>query len=345
MNGDGWSEGRRLIDEYLDRIDSEISVRLQRVATPMETTLTEEFLACLDPDARDRECPGNPYEGLCAALSASLAKADLVAPSDFKPWNAEITTTPHSSKYEGYVSHADMGLVIQYPVRVDSPSRRPSTYLLQAKKLYPVRGTSGAPIFHRRCRFAALGTVQRDAMRNLEEKLGKGSYRYLYYMPRLPVFERSEPSARRSAADRAAREGVRVASELPHDGIWIGGINTEVAAAMAMDVHGRHLKGISPFRTFILDHMQRAGVFGAPGLPDPLLVDRVATSSFGGGNKLAYAIAMGEADAWDQVVELLERASLKAPVLPSRTMKLIVPSPPIPKPSPPTPGGRFGMPG
>lgn len=344
MDGDGWSEGRRLIDEYLDRIDRDISVRLQRVATPMETTLTEEFLACLDPGARDRECPGSPHETLCAALAASLKEADFVSPSDIKPWNAEITTIPHSSKYEGYISHADMGLVIQYPASVGSPSRRPSTYLLQAKKLYPAKSQSGAPIFHSRSRFAALGTVQREAMRDLERKLGKGSYRYLYYMPRLPVFEGSEPSARRPAADRAAREGVRVSVELPHDGIWIGGIDTEVAAAMAMDVHGRHLKGISPFRTFILDHMQRAGVFGAHGLPDPFLVDRVATSSFGGGNKLAYAIATGEAEAWDQVVEHLERASLKAPVLPARTMKLIVPRPPTPKPSPPTTRSRFGMP-
>lgn len=344
MNEDGWSEGRRLIDEYLDRIDREISVRLQRIATPMETTLTDEFLACLDPAARDRECPGSPHESLCVALAASLKKADFVAPSNFKPWNAEITTISHSSKYEGYVSHADIGLVIQYPASVGNPSRQPSTYLLQAKKLYPAKAQGGAPIFHGRSRFAALGTVQRNAMRDLEGKLGKGSYRYLYYMPRLPVFERSGPSARRSAADRAAREGFRVSTNLPHDGIWIGGIDTEVAASMAMDVHSRHLKGISPFRTFILDHMQRAGVFGVHDLPDPLLVDRVAASSFGSGNKLAYAVAMGEAEAWDQVVEHLDRASLKAPVLPARTMRLIVPTPPIPKPSPSTPGPRFGMP-
>ena len=184
-----WAEGRRLIGVYLDQIDREISVRFQRTAPPLETTLTQEFLACLDPEASARERLGNPYQTLRDELARSLTDAGLAAPEGAEPWAAEITTIPHPSGYEAFVSHADMGLVIDYSASAGRPTPQPTAFLLQAKKLYPDRDKHHRLVFHGRCRFSGFSDPQHAAILRLQEELEKGALRYLYYMPRRSSFE------------------------------------------------------------------------------------------------------------------------------------------------------------
>lgn len=339
MDEDGWSKGRDLIGEYLDGIDAEISAKLQRFATPLETTLTQEFLACLDPRERDRERPDGPYASLCRLLAQSRAVADLDALDDAGPLRSRITAIEHPAGYEGYVSHADIGLVIEHAETAGMPTLPRSAYVLQAKKLYPGRGSHG-PVFEGHCSFGALGDEQLFAMRKLQEEIEDGAVKYLYYMPRRSVFQPSSSPPNRIKPATAARIGQGMPIDGPEDGIWIGELSRDTVAKTAIQVHRLNGKGTSPFRTFILDHMSRAGMFGTSGQSDPQLLAKRAAFSFGGSGPLAYGIATGEASIVEQVVERLRKKSVASPVLPATTMRLTIPR--IPSPRPPPPVTRFG---
>ncbi|MGU3421816.1 hypothetical protein [Methylobacterium sp. D54C] len=307
---------------FFSRIDRSVSVRMLRRVPAFETTLTDELLALLDGEALTRE-----HGGLASAMRRRINRLAASVPQEedgleLPKWDLDMRAFDHGRGFEGRVSKADFGLLIEFGAKGHANYRR-CIYLFQAKRLAPFTSRVRSSRFGHDSQFNSVSEHQHHRMLQIEADLKLDLYRYLYYMPpRLSV----DPEWTKSAAD-----GTRC-TRVEGGGLWAG----RVLEAPDVDprwIYGAYLSETLPLAALLAAHVAEAiGEVGcAAALGGNALAHSLGSADLPPTEDLALALVSGDMQAVGAICAQLGLTPSGYPLVPNTVLKIRLPSPPEPR--------------
>jgi hypothetical protein len=290
-----------LFVRYFDGIDEQIARRLLRRVPPGEATLTDEFCSLMDIDNQRRE-------SLLDYDADDLNEALFGLGGDLH-FDLQIDTHQYTQAYEGYVSQADFGLVLQYNNHLFPERDWRVAYLMQAKRLMPAAGGT----YDMSSSFASLNAAQQTRLARLSDVLGPNALRYFLYCPPTAGYEAQIQTLVRAlhtsnlatliydyAVGLALHEHVALNGGISN-GLWVTDITRPPSNAQTL--HARAFSSARPLTWFFLQHFDRARRFtfdyDEPDLDDPAEPDQ---------ERRAYGIATGDETVIAEVLGELEKS-------------------------------------
>lgn len=245
----------QLLLKYFDGIDQALSARLSRKHPWPEEALTAVFCDLMDGETQEEE--GVSY-GL-SNLHADFEKAD-----DPLSINIKIDTHQYSKHIEHHVTQSDVGIVIRYENQFAPTASLTRYWLLQAKRLFPIRSAPPAEYDLKSC-YSSRNAAQESRMLALNELVGFDFVQYLLYNPRpsaLPSSVRQALSQQRTMAMSHAifdyALGLQLRQDLISDspttaaGIFVAPLNN--CPTTLIDTHKTIFNETTPFSWFLLQH-------------------------------------------------------------------------------------------
>ena len=244
-----------LIIKHFDAIDRATMSKLLYKRPRDEEEITKSLI-----DALDHECQAQ--EGI--SYMVDQLNADLRAAGEPTFVQLEIETHSYSKKWEHYVSQSDLGLIIEYKNYYERTNSRSWAWLLQAKKLFPLKGT--VRDYGARSKFESYDPDQHDRIKELLKFVDIDFFKYLLYCPRpelLPDDVRMELSYLRGKSlnrkifdylyGQELRDDLRNGSPTLASGMFVSDLNSFPQNLGAL--HEGILESYIPFSWFILNHL------------------------------------------------------------------------------------------
>lgn len=301
--------------KHFNSIDEAVAAKLLYKRPRDEEDLTKSLIDALDEECQEQEN---------ISYTIGELKDDLAKNGEPTYVDLEIETHAYSKQWERYVSQSDLGLIVRYKNYYEPILSRSWAWLLQAKRLFPVKGTNNQ--YSSDCRFESFDKQQHERIKRLQEFLDADFFRYLFYCPRPERLEdtvRQELAYLRTASLRdeifdftyglELRDDLRNGSRTAAAGIFVSKV--EPCPKNFADVHSRIFNGTTPLSWFILEHIPGRG-WHHP------LEDEHWHSNLN--NDIAEKLVRGDAAVIHEVMTRLEDKEMDLKILPSATITVTI---------------------
>lgn len=301
--------------KHFNSIDEAVAAKLLYKRPRDEEDLTKSLIDALDEECQEQE----NISYTIGELKDNLAKNGEPTYVDL-----EIETHAYSKQWERYVSQSDLGLIVRYKNYYEPMLSRSWAWLLQAKRLFPVKGTNNQ--YSSDCKFESFDKRQHERIKRLQEFLDADFFRYLFYCPRPERLEdtvRQELAYLRTASLRdeifdftyglELRDDLRNGSRTAAAGIFVSKV--EPCPKNFADVHSRIFNGTTPLSWFILEHIPGRGRHHP-------LEDEHWHSNLN--NDIAEKLVRGDAEVIHEVMTRLEDKEMDLKILPSATITVTI---------------------
>ena len=162
-----------LIIKHFDAVDRVVAARLSRKRTWHEPALTSLLCDLLDNETQEDYRLSYTLRQLNETLSAF----------DSLEMYATLETHEYPSHIERWVTQSDLGFVVNFKNLMISSDSWTASWLLQAKRLYPI---SNNPVqYDETSQFGAANSAQRARIKKLIDATGVSFIKYLLYCPRV----------------------------------------------------------------------------------------------------------------------------------------------------------------
>ncbi|WP_345867670.1 hypothetical protein [Shewanella algae] len=301
--------------KHFNSIDEAVSAKLLYKRPRDEEDLTKSLIDALDEECQEQE-----------SLSYRIGelKADLSKNGEPTYIDLTIETHTYSKQWERYVSQADIGLIIKYQNYYESRLSSSWSWLLQAKRLFPIKGTNNE--YNTNCKFESIDKQQHDRIKRLQKFVDADFFRYLFYCPRpekLGDAVRQELSYLRSSSLQGEifdftyglelRDDLRNGSETVAAGIFVSKV--EPCPRSFADIHSNIFKGTTPLSWFLLEHLPGRGRHH-PHEDEHWPSNR--------NNDIAEKLVRGDAEVINEVMTRLEDKEMNLRILPSATITVTI---------------------
>lgn len=301
--------------KHFNSIDEAVSAKLSYKRPRDEEDITKALI-----DALDEECQEN--EGL--SYTSRELKEDLAKNGEPTYIDLVIDTHIYSKQWERYISQADLGLVVKYQNYYEPSLSSSWSWLLQAKRLFPIKGTSNE--YNSTCKFESFDKQQHERIKKLQKFVDSDFFRYLFYCPRpekLNDSVRQELSYLRSASLQdeifdfsyglELRDDLRNGSKTVAAGIFISRV--EPCPKNFGDIHSSIFNGTTPLSWFLLQHI--------PGRSRHCPHEHQHWPS-SRNNDIAERLVRGDAEVIHEVMTRLEDKEIELRILPSATITVTI---------------------
>lgn len=322
----------QLIIKHFDSIDEAVARRLMRQRPWGEPALTSLLCDLLDSKTQEEE---NLRYSLME-LNRDLMEMDGLLSISFT-----IDTHEYDSNMERWVTQADLGLIIKFEDEIIPSDSWTTSWLLQAKRLYPWKKN---PIeYSEVSRFSAKDNYQHDRMKKIEEIIGLPFIRYMLYCPRPAMLDDATSIKLTHLRNRKCAEhifdytlGLQLREELSsRNSSLSSGIFVTTSSDMLANlghVYAGLLKDCFPFSWFIASHLINQGLrfetinrrYHDRNMPRrPRKGPDTVPNDNGGNYEWAEGIVSGDEKAIERLIEQLEDTDIKQfPVLPPHTLTI-----------------------
>lgn len=301
--------------KHFNSIDEAVSAKLSYKRPRDEEDITKALIDALDEDCQKNE--GVSYT--ITDLNKDLSKND-------EPTYIDLTIDTHiySKQWERYVSQADLGFVVNYTNYYEPKLSSSWSWLLQAKRLFPIKGTNNE--YNSLCSFESFDKQQHERVKLLLKFVDSDFFRYLFYCPRpekLNDSVRQELSYLRGSALKneifdfsyglELRDDLRNGSKTVAAGIFVSKI--EPYPKTLEDIHSKIFDGITPLSWFLLQHFP-GGRRHHPREHEHWPSNR--------NNDIAEKIVRGDVEVIHEIMTRLEDKEMNLKILPSATITVTI---------------------
>ncbi len=297
--------------KHFDSIDRAVTSKMTYPRPKDEEELTGSLVDMLDERVQVRESIGYNIQDL---------RHDLTEASEPLGVKFSIETHKYKKEFEGRVSQADLGLIVNYENNFEPHLSGRRSWLLQAKRVYP---TSLDPTrYNAQSIFGALNAKQDQRIQELIKFVGDDFFRYLLYCPRPEILEEEDrlelayyrgKSFQENLFDFAygleLRDDIRNGSKTVAAGIYVSSVQS-VPKCLG-EVHAGIFDRATPLSWFLVQH-----------LPGRLDRDWEPTSHLQGHDdtELASKIVRGDPEVVDIIADVLSDKNWTGTMLPAATL-------------------------
>ncbi len=314
----------KLVIRHFDAIDRAVAKPLMYKKPWHEPALTSRLCALLDEETQQE------YN---INYSTPELNHDLAEMDGLLSFSLTLDTHEYGAHFEGWVTQADLGLLIKFEDELIPSDSWTVPWLLQAKRLYPSRQNPIA--YDESCKFTAVDKDQRDRMKELQKIIGVDFIRYLLYCPRPSLLDTTTALKLTHLRNRNLGEnifdftlGLLLREELSKkDSSLAAGLfvtsSIEVPSNLG-NIHERMLHSCFPFSWFLASHLIRDRSFGiSPSMRDQRL------GGPGGDprnerTEWAEGIVTGNPEVVECLIHKLGKNMKPFPVLPPHTLTVSV---------------------
>ncbi len=301
--------------KHFNAIDNAVTAKLLYKRPRDEEDLTKSLI-----DALDEEC--QLQENLTYRIDQ--LHGDLNGNGEPTYIDLSIETHTYTKQLERYVSQADLGLVIRYENYYEPQLSTSWSWLLQAKRLFPINQTANE--YNTDCKFASYNKEQHDRINKLRNLIDANFFRYLLYCPRPEQLKdevRQELSYLRSSSLKEEifdftyglelRDDLRNGSPTVAAGMFISKVDPFPKNLGA--VHGSIFQNSTPFSWFLLEHIPGNG---------PHKRDEEGYERSNQDNEISERLVKGDPGVINEVMTRLEDKELNLKILPSATITVTI---------------------
>ncbi|WGI26067.1 hypothetical protein QEN58_03140 [Halomonas alkaliantarctica] len=304
-----------LLLKHFNSIDEAVSAKLLYKRPRDEEDITKSLIDALDEECQEQESLGYRIGEL---------REDLAKNGDPTYIDLAIDTHVYSKQWERYVSQSDLGLVVKYQNYYEPMLSNTWSWLLQAKRLFPAKGTNN--VYDSDCKFESFDKQQHERIKRLQEFVDADFFRCLFYCPRpekLDDVVRQELSYLRSASLRGEifdftyglelRDDLRSGSATVAAGIFVSEV--EPCPKKFADIHSHIFHGTTPLSWFILQHLPGSGRHHP-------YEDKHWPSNRN--NDIAERLVRGDTEVIQEIMTRLEDKEMNLSILPSATITVTI---------------------
>lgn len=304
-----------LILKHFNAVDEAVSEKLLRSRIRNEEEMTKSLIDALDEKYQRLEGVNYLVEDL---------RKDLNIAGESTLIELDIETHIYSKQFEAYVSQADLGLVIQYKNHYEPRLSKSWSWLLQAKRVFPVNDT---PIeYSADSRFKSFDKDQHEQIQKLVEYVGVDFFRYILYCPRpksLGDETRKDLNYLRGVALQdmifdftyglELRDDLRNGSPTVEAGIFISQIDP--FPSNLGDVHRKVFHKTIPFSWFLLEHFSGN---------EYLYLDEDESWPRNQDHEFVQALVRGDAEAVREILATFDLPEQELRILPPATITVTI---------------------